>query len=99
MYKAIVETATGRVLNRIVVAEDSTWTPPEGCEVVDAEGGGQIGDVWDGNVFQPRTSSPEEFSPDIRQAARLRALRAIGDASATRWGAILQDIVLALGWV
>lgn len=51
MRKALFETATGLVVNIIVLEDGANWTPLEGCEVVDAETVGGVGDTWDGQHF------------------------------------------------
>lgn len=57
MRKAIVENATGKVVNVIelppgwAAGNPSYWQPPAGHTVVDATLGGSPGDTWDGAQF------------------------------------------------
>jgi len=48
MRKAVVEQATGKVVNVIEIEEGANWSPPKGCILMD---GGEIGDTWDGTKF------------------------------------------------
>lgn len=57
MRKTIIDTATGNVVNVIVLDEDAEWAPTEGqCVGTD---GGEIGQRWNGNsydwIIQPET--------------------------------------------
>lgn len=58
MRKAIVETVTGLVVNVIEIEPNADWTPPDGCDVLDAGDAGP-GWLWDGQ----RLSPPEPVIP------------------------------------
>ena len=60
MRKALIEIATGKVANVIILDEGANWNPPAGHEVRDAEGCGP-GDTWDGTKFNkaPKLAPPE----------------------------------------
>lgn len=53
----------GTVENVVLWDGDTkTWSPPEGTDVVPAEGGVGVGDLWDGQAFthvEPVTPEPE----------------------------------------
>ena len=63
MRKAIVETATGLVVNVIELEPGADWTPPDGCEVRGAGKSGP-GCSWDGRRFslsEPVTPSRSDI--------------------------------------
>lgn len=60
--KAIVETATGRVLNVIMIEPDSNYTIPSGHQYVDPGPGAQPGATWDGAVFTPPPTPPTRIA-------------------------------------
>lgn len=53
---AVVEAATGKIINRIVLDADSEWVPPEGCSIVLEEGMTfEIGGRLRGSEYTPPT--------------------------------------------
>lgn len=62
MRVALVERATGKVVNVIVV--EGAWAPPEGYDLVDASKDGGPGDTWDGMVFSHPPSDPSPSPVD-----------------------------------
>lgn len=52
MRKALIETATGKVVNVIELEYGANWQPPQGCYVRDAQNASP-GDTWDGSKFIP----------------------------------------------
>lgn len=67
MRRALIEAATGKVLNVIELEEDSTWQPPDGGELLDEANSQQAspGDTWDGTKLiaapQPIPEAPISF--------------------------------------
>lgn len=63
MKKALVETASGLVVNVIEIEpDDASWSCPDGCELLPASGEVEYvgpGFRWDGQTFSP----PESESP------------------------------------
>ena len=61
--KALIETATGLVINRIEIEPDSDggyshFTIPDGCELIDVSHPCEPGGRWDGTIFH-RPPRPE----------------------------------------
>lgn len=72
MDKAVVKTATGVVMNVIVIADEADWYCPDGCELIDAVPPAQPGATWDGTSFT---------APVIPERSRLDVLMAEGPAT------------------
>ncbi len=49
MRKTIIETATGNVINVIILEPDAEWAPEEGQEI--GPDGGQMGQRWNGSAY------------------------------------------------
>lgn len=97
--KALIETATGKVLNVIELEDGANWQPPMGHYVREA-GNANPGDTWDGTKFIPRPPSPEEIANQKREAAKTKAIQAIlTNKGSSPWGAILYDLAVAQGWI
>jgi len=64
---ALIETATGLVVNVIELEPGANWTPPVGQEVVDALDATE-GSVWDGSSFSqpPEPPVPQRFLAEAR---------------------------------
>ncbi len=99
MRKALIEIATGNVAN--VVEAGDTWQPPAGYRTMNAEGiAVSPGDRWDGTKFIPKLPTAVDIANQKRGEAQSRAIEAIkGNAGASPWGKILQDMAVALGWI
>lgn len=69
MRKAIIEDATGTVVNVILLEPTAKWSPRAGHSVVDADDIAEPGAHWDGAVFTRQPLPP----PDL-DAIRLRVL-------------------------
>jgi hypothetical protein len=50
MRKTIIETATGNVINVIVLADGAEWKSQEGQQV--GQDGGEIGQRWNGSAYE-----------------------------------------------
>lgn len=80
MRTALIETATGKVVNCIELEPESgNWQPPAGHHIRDAKNGGP-GDTWDGTQFI-KPPSPTSTSSEQRKT-RLKELLALGE---TNW--------------
>ncbi|GAI66609.1 unnamed protein product [marine sediment metagenome] len=79
MRKAVVRDSDGFVQNVIEIEEGAKWEPPEGCILVDAEGGGSPGDTWDGEKF---IRPPEPPPPEPPRSTHISILTAIDTAKA-----------------
>lgn len=72
MRKALIETATGKVVNVIEIDPDDDggydhWPTPLGHELVNSEVAG-LGDTWDGLRFTQRVRPAADDSLAIRKA-------------------------------
>lgn len=86
MNLAIVETTTRIIVNRVVLDDQSEWTPEDGYEAVaDAEGQYDIGGTLvDGNYTPPEIHV--EPMPKPQSASKLGLIRALREAGT--WPAI-----------
>lgn len=75
MRKAVVEEATGKVVNVIEIEKDANWKPPEGCVLMD---NGEIGDTWDGIKF----IHPELLLPEPPRSTHVSILQAVNPTKA-----------------
>lgn len=62
--KALIETATGKVVNIIALEDGADWQPPMGHHVQDARDAGP-GDTWDGAKFIPQPELPVPLDPNV----------------------------------
>ncbi len=69
--KALVETATGKVKNVIVIADGASYNPPSGQSLVDA-GNASPGDTWNGLAFVSPTPTPASTINAVAQLADLK---------------------------
>ena len=67
-----------KVVNVIVYDADGTWTPPEGCKIVQdgvfGRGDASPGGTWDGKRFAPKPPAPAS-PPSLEE--RIKALEAM----------------------
>lgn len=101
--KALIETATGKVVNVIELADRAKWQPSPGHFILDADNANP-GDTWDGLKFITRQPTADEVvaqdQSKKRGEALARAVQAIKDnANALPWGKILNDMAIAQGWI
>ncbi len=71
----------GQVQNLALVNDESDWAPPDGCTLVEATPGAQIGGHWDGQQFTPAIPSAEARREQInteRDAALLAGVPFMG---------------------
>ncbi|KKL44986.1 hypothetical protein LCGC14_2360180 [marine sediment metagenome] len=96
MRRALVENATGRVINVIEIAAGSGWPIPEGhiLRVVGPNDPVAAGDTWDGFKFVPKPVAP----PTPQEAAQARYIAAV-KANRTRqpFGSVMYDQAVASG--
>ena len=78
MRKAVVETATGKVVNVIEVGIVA-FDPGPGRELVH---GGNIGDTWDGAGFTPAPPEASVMSPRAKFKAEVQAATTIEELKA-----------------
>mgnify|MGYP001615882044 CR=1 FL=1 len=99
MRKAVIESATGKVVNVIEIADGATWTLPMGHSLRDA-GNASPGDTWDGAKFVARAPTAEQIVATKREAARVKAVTAIlANKTGAPWGVILYDVAVAQGLI
>jgi hypothetical protein len=60
MRKTIIETATGNVVNVIVLDEGAEWTPREGQSI--GADGGEMGQRWNGTAYEWITPPSEGWT-------------------------------------
>ena len=61
MRKALIEIASGLVVNLIELEDGANWKPPAGYAVIDASSGNP-GDLWDGTKF---VKPPPQLAPPL----------------------------------
>ena len=71
--KVLIESATGLVLNIVLVHPDGTWAPDPGQEIVDDGAGATIGGTWDGSIFVAPPVRPRTKADGVREKLRNRA--------------------------
>ena len=67
MRQALIETATGKVVNVIALEADSTWTPPVGHTVIKSNVAG-VGDTYRNRKFTKPPVSTEPTPEDLARA-------------------------------
>ena len=76
MQKALIDTASGKVINTVELADDWTgsegeWQAPDGQSVVDVQNG-EPGDTWDGDAFvKPVITTDQAFAKLREERNRL----------------------------
>ena len=79
MKKVLIVSSTKLVDNIIEWEENSTWQPPEGCELVDFVSGANPGDTLDAGVLtkQPREAVVNPLQTELDTATTTEAKLAI----------------------
>jgi hypothetical protein len=100
MIHALIETATGLVVNAIEIADGAKWEAPEGF-YLHATGSGAIGDTWNGTEFVAPV--PDAVAPVVPRTVTplqaRRALRAAGLlATVNAWVASQADEDIKAAW-
>ena len=84
MRKALIEIATGKVIN-IIEVED--WQPPAYLALLEP-GVANVGDTWDGTKFVPRKATMEEIARSQEtESIRLQLLDA-GRQALANWSSL-----------
>lgn len=104
MKYPLIDIATNKVVNIIVLAEGSNWTPPNGHTLGDF--GGDIGDFWDGTQYvKPLPPLPKETdysnaiqlhidaTAQVRQYADGISLASYDSSTNATWAAEAQTFV------
>lgn len=78
MVKALIETATGRVVNVVRVDQVKGYEAPNGFTLVDATADCEVGGTWDGTRFIRKPEPPPPEKSEVEK--RLDAIEARLDA-------------------
>lgn len=89
MRKALIA-PNGFVVNIIELENDAEWTPPDGHEIVNADGG-TIGDTWNGSQFVPPPMLPEPVPQVVSRQQIMSALMLAGLITEAEWLACYQS--------
>lgn len=84
MRKALIETATGKVVNVIELEPNADWQPPSGHYVRDALNASP-GDTWNGTSFV-KPVLPPEVDPDVELALAIAAATTLAELKAALLG-------------